>query len=74
MVRIPRPVVPALNTVSLGKACCPPPKRLQLLHLWHNNGMQTSGADRADADVEYRVVGGVSCGEADGCLDFYCVE
>ena len=36
-------------------------------------GMQTSGADRASADVEYRVVGGVSCGEADGGFDFYCV-
>ena len=28
-------------------------------------GMQTSGADRAGADVEYRGVGGVSCGEVD---------
>ena len=36
-------------------------------------GMQTRGADRAGADVEYRVVGGVSCVEVDGCFDFYFV-
>ena len=36
-------------------------------------GMQTSGADRAGADVEYRVVGGVSCGEVDGCFEKGCV-
>ena len=36
-------------------------------------GMQTSGADRAGADVEYRVVGGVSCVEVDGGFDFYFV-
>ena len=36
-------------------------------------GMQTSGADRAGADVEYRGVGVVSCGEAGGCFDLYCM-
>ena len=36
-------------------------------------GMQTSGADRAGAGVEYRVVGGVSCVEAIVDFKVYCM-
>ena len=33
-----------------------------------------TGADTRGEQVEYRVVGGVSCVEVDGCFDFYCVD
>ena len=31
-------------------------------------------SDARGEQVECRVVGGVSCVDADGCFDFYCVD
>ena len=58
-------MVPALSSGFVGQGVLPTlrPAHTRRGYRCYIYGMQTRGADRAGADVEYRGVGGVSCVE-----------